>query len=187
MQSRKKRTSQILKKRGKTKRKGIKARLLRWCFGLCIFLLISGGLAAAGAFLYLNQDLPKISKLADYRPPVITTVYADDERKIGEFYNERRIVVPLAEISEKLKQAFVAAEDARFYQHQGLDFIGIIRAFIKNLAAGAIVQGGSTITQQVTKSFLLTPERSYTRKLKEAILAYRIDKGFSKDEILFLY
>jgi penicillin-binding protein 1A len=187
MRSRKKRTSQILKKRGKSKRKGIKARLLRWCFGLGIFLLILGGIAAAGAFLYLNQDLPKISRLADYRPPVITTVYADDERKIGEFYNERRIVVPLAEIPEKLKQAFVAAEDSRFYQHQGLDFISIIRAFIKNIEAGAIVQGGSTITQQVTKSFLLTPERSYTRKIKEAILAYRIDKGFSKDEILFLY
>jgi penicillin-binding protein 1A len=187
MQSRKKKTSQILKKRGKSKRKGIKARLIRWCFGLGVLLVISGGLAAAGVFLYLNQDLPKISRLADYRPSLITTVYADDERKIGEFYHERRIVIPLTEIPEKLKQAFVAAEDARFYQHPGLDLFSIIRAFIKNIEAGAIVQGGSTITQQVTKSFLLTPERSYTRKIKEAILAYRIDKSFSKDEILYLY
>ena len=88
---------------------------------------------------------------------------------------------------EILKQAFVAAEDARFYKHKGIDVLSIFRAFYKNIEAGAIVQGGSTITQQVTKSFLLTPEKSYTRKIKEAILAYRIDKRFTKDEILFLY
>jgi len=86
-----------------------------------------------------------------------------------------------------LIEAFIAAEDARFYIHKGIDVFSIIRAFFKNIEAGTIVQGGSTITQQVTKSFLLSPERSYTRKLKEAILAYRIDKSFSKDEILFLY
>ncbi len=86
-----------------------------------------------------------------------------------------------------LINAFIAAEDSRFYKHKGIDFYSIIRAFFKNLEAGTIVQGGSTITQQVTKSFLLSPERSYTRKLKEAILAYRIDKAFNKKEILFLY
>ncbi|RLC30330.1 MAG: penicillin-binding protein, partial [Deltaproteobacteria bacterium] len=129
----------------------------------------------------------KISSLADYRPPIITTVYSDDNRKIAEFCRERRIVVPLEKIPEKLIQAFVAAEDSRFYKHKGIDMLSIIRAFFKNLEAGTIVQGGSTITQQVTKSFLLTPERSYRRKIKEAILAYRIDKIFSKEEILFLY
>jgi penicillin-binding protein 1A len=84
-------------------------------------------------------------------------------------------------------KAFIAAEDSRFYKHQGIDFFSIIRAFIKNIEAGTIVQGGSTITQQVTKSFLLTPERSYERKIKEAILAYRIDKTFTKEEVLYLY
>jgi penicillin-binding protein 1A len=88
---------------------------------------------------------------------------------------------------EMLKKAFITAEDARFYKHKGIDILSIIRAFFKNIEAGTIVQGGSTITQQVTKSFFLTPERSYTRKIKEAILAYRIDKKFSKNEILFLY
>lgn len=140
-----------------------------------------------GLFYYLSKGLPQITSLADYHPSVITTVYSDDNRKIAEFYVERRIVVPLEKIPEQLKQAFIAAEDARFYKHQGIDIFSIIRAFFKNLEAGAIVQGGSTITQQVTKSFLLTPERSYERKIKEAILAYQIDKTFSKDEILYLY
>jgi penicillin-binding protein 1A len=88
---------------------------------------------------------------------------------------------------EMLKKAFIAAEDARFYKHKGIDLLSIVRAFFKNIEAGAIVQGGSTITQQVTKSFFLTPEKSYSRKIKEAILAYRIDKKFAKNEILFLY
>jgi penicillin-binding protein 1A len=96
-------------------------------------------------------------------------------------------VLPLSKMPEMLKKAFVAAEDSRFYKHQGIDLLSIFRAFYKNIEAGTIVQGGSTITQQVTKSFLLTPERSYARKIKEAILAYRIDKKFSKDEILYLY
>jgi penicillin-binding protein 1A len=95
--------------------------------------------------------------------------------------------MPLPQMPQMLVDAFVAAEDSRFYKHQGIDFISIIRAFFKNLEAGTIVQGGSTITQQVTKSFLLTPERSYKRKLKEAILAYRIDKTISKEDILYLY
>jgi penicillin-binding protein 1A len=125
--------------------------------------------------------------LNDYRPPVITAVYSDDNRKIAEFFKERRIVLPLSNMPDMLKKAFVAAEDSRFYKHKGIDILSIFRAFYKNIEAGAIVQGGSTITQQVTKSFLLTPEKSYTRKIKEAILAYRIDKRFSKEEILFLY
>jgi penicillin-binding protein 1A len=146
-----------------------------------------GATAMVGVYFYLVEDLPKITSLKDYHPPIITTVYSDDNRKIAEFYKERRVVVPLSKIPVQLQQAFIAAEDARFYKHQGIDFLSIIRAFIKNLEAGTIVQGGSTITQQVTKSFLLTPERSYERKIKEAILAYRIDKAFSKEEILYLY
>jgi penicillin-binding protein 1A len=138
-------------------------------------------------FFYLSEDLPKITSLADYRPPIITTVYSDDNRKIAEFYKQRRVVIPLSDMPAMLKEAFVAAEDARFFKHQGIDVQSIVRAFVKNMEAGTIVQGGSTITQQVTKSFLLTPERSYSRKVKEAILAYRIDRAFTKEEVLFLY
>lgn len=154
---------------------------------MAIILMVIGMAGMVGIYLYLSDDLPKITSLTDYHPSIITTVYSDDNRKIAEFYKERRIVVPLSDIPVQLQQAFIAAEDARFYKHQGIDFFSIIRAFIKNLEAGTIVQGGSTITQQVTKSFLLTPERSYERKIKEAILAYRIDKAFTKQEILYLY
>ncbi len=177
--------SQILKKRGKKNQRGFMARIFRWLLMASILILITGSLGAAGVYFYLSRNLPKIASLKDYRPPVITTVYSDDNRKIGEFFKERRIVIPLSQMPDMLKKAFVAAEDSRFYTHQGIDILSIFRAFYKNIEAGTIVQGGSTITQQVTKSFFLTPERSYVRKIKEAILAYRIDKKFSKDEILF--
>ncbi len=144
-------------------------------------------MAAVGGYQYISQDLPKINSLMDYRPPIITTVYAEDGRKIAEFFKERRIVIPLGEVPPLLVKAFVAAEDSRFFQHQGIDPFSILRAALKNLEAGTIKQGGSTITQQVTRSFLLTPERSYIRKIKEVILSYRIEKAFTKEEILFLY
>jgi len=179
--------SQIIKKRGHRSKKIILFRLLKWGILLSFLAMVAIAAAVVGGYYYLSEDLPKITSLADYRPPIITTMYSDDGRKIGEFFKERRIVVPLTEMPDMLKKAFVAAEDARFYQHKGIDFYSILRAFIKNLKAGTIVQGGSTITQQVTKSFFLTPERSYSRKLKEAILAYRIEKFLTKDEILFLY
>ena len=146
-----------------------------------------GGLGLVAGYLYINEDLPKINSLMDYRPAIISKVFADDGRVIAEFFKERRIVVPLSEVSPTLVNAFVAAEDSRFFKHQGFDLVSIVRAFIKNLEAGAIKQGGSTITQQVTRSFLLTPERSYIRKIKELILSYRIEKAFTKEEILFLY
>jgi len=155
-----------------------------------LFLLgvgLIGGLGLVAGYLYINEDLPKINSLMDYRPPIISKVFADDGRVIAEFFKERRIVVPLSEVSPTLVNAFVAAEDSRFFKHQGFDLVSILRAFIKNLEAGAIKQGGSTITQQVTRSFLLTPERSYIRKIKELILSYRIEKAFTKEEILFLY
>ncbi len=163
------------------------AKLVKWSLWAVICLMLLGSAAGMGIYFYLSGDLPKIASLTDYHPPIITTVYSDDNRKIAEFYRERRVVLPLTSIPLKLQQAFIAAEDSRFYKHQGIDFFSIIRAFIKNLEAGTIVQGGSTITQQVTKSFFLTPERSYERKIKEAILAYRIDKTFSKEEVLYLY
>ena len=179
--------SSVLKKRVMCQQKEYLVKIIRWCIRVTFFIIILSAVALAGFYLYLSENLPKISSLTDYRPPVITTVFSDDNRKIAEFYKERRIVVPLSDISEMLIKTFIAAEDARFFEHGGIDFFSIIRAFFKNIKAGTIVQGGSTITQQVTKSFFLTPERSYIRKIKEIILAYRIDKLFTKEEILFLY
>ena len=180
-------SSEILKKRARPT-EGINARLIvKYSLLAAAFFILFGILASAIVYFYLSKDLPKISSLTDYHPSIITEVYSNDNRKIAEFYHERRVVVPLSEMPAMLIEAFIASEDARFYKHQGVDFFSIVRAFIKNLQAGEIVQGGSTITQQVTKSFFLTPERSYTRKIKEAILAYRIDKAFSKQEILYLY
>ena len=180
-------TSEILKKRARPT-EGISARLIiKYSLLAAAFFILSGVLTSVIIYFYLSKDLPKISSLTDYHPSIITKVYSDDNRKIAEFYHERRVVVPLSEMPAMLIEAFISSEDARFYKHQGVDFFSIVRAFIKNLEAGEIVQGGSTITQQVTKSFFLTSERSYTRKIKEAILAYRIDKTFSKQEILYLY
>jgi penicillin-binding protein 1A len=161
--------------------------MLKWFMVTAVILMLAGVATGLGIYFYLAQDLPQIGSLAEYRPPIITTVYADDDSKIGEFYKERRKVVPLNSMPSVLINAFIAAEDARFFKHKGIDLASIVRAFFKNLEAGTIVQGGSTITQQVTKSFFLSPERSYTRKIKEAILAYRIDRKFSKEEILYLY
>ena len=180
-------TFNILKKRARKKKQSIFSKFFLWFVVFIIVIIFAGAISAIGIYLYLNENLPKISQLSDYRPPVITTVYSDDNRKIAEFYHERRIIVPFSEIPSMLTNAFIAAEDSRFYIHQGIDFLSIMRAFFKNIEAGAIVQGGSTITQQVAKSFLLTPERSYTRKTKEALLAYKINKTFTKENILFLY
>ena len=163
-------------------------RRLLWCsLGTIVLLVVAAGLTAGGVFIYFARQLPQITSLTDYRPATVSVVYADAGEKIAEFYEERRIVLPLEVMPPMLVDAFLAAEDSRFYEHSGIDLISIIRAFFKNLEAGEIVQGGSTITQQVTKSFFLTPERSYARKLKEAILAYRITKTFTKQEVLYLY
>jgi penicillin-binding protein 1A len=169
------------------KRRSLLARMLRFFLWTTLIVIFIGIAGLAGLYYHLSSDLPRIETLSDYRPPIITTVYSDDGRKMAEFFKERRIVIPLSKMPEMLIKAFVAAEDSRFFMHEGIDFLGIARALFKNIEAGTIVQGGSTITQQVTKSFLLTPERSYTRKIKEAILAYRIEKAFRKEEILFLY
>ncbi|NJL60350.1 MAG: penicillin-binding protein, partial [Desulfobacteraceae bacterium] len=162
-------------------------RLLIWGSALFIIAMLAAIGTVFGVIRHFSHDLPSIESLKNYRPPLVTTVYADDGRKIAEFAEEKRIVVPLSQLPKTLLQAFVAAEDSRFYIHKGIDVIGIFRAFLKNLRAGAMVQGGSTITQQVVKSFLLTPERSYRRKIREAILAYRIDNFLTKEEVLFLY
>ena len=138
-------------------------------------------------YYYFTQDLPRVDALKNYRPKTVTYIYSDDGRVIGEYSHERRIVVPLAKIPEHVRHAFIAAEDANFYHHPGIDLVSIFRAFVKNIEAGKTVQGGSTITQQVTRSFLLSSEKSYDRKIREAILAYRIENYLTKDEVLYLY
>ena len=152
-----------------------------------VVLILLGAGSAVGIYFWAAKDLPGFKKITDYNPPLTTTVYSCNNKVLGYFSKERRFLVPLKEVSAAVPKAFLAAEDSDFYEHEGVDLMGIFRAALKNLKAGSIVQGGSTITQQVIKSLLLTPERSYERKLKEAILAYRLEKYLSKDEILTIY
>jgi penicillin-binding protein 1A len=150
-------------------------------------LIILATVGFLGLFLYFTHNLPDIDSLEYYRPNLITKIFSDDEEIIKEFYTERRLVIPFEEIPDMLIKAFVAAEDARFYEHKGIDYRSILRALFKNIEAGEIIQGGSTITQQVTKSLLLSPEKKISRKIREAILAYRIERHLTKEEILQLY
>ena len=156
---------------------------------LVVLTLLIGlvAIALVSAYFYIDSTLPKVESLADYRPPIVTRVFSDDGTQIAEFSRERRILVPVSRLPKQLTQAFIAAEDANFYQHSGVDFTSILRASMKNIMAGGIVQGGSTITQQVTKSLLLTPEKKFSRKFKEAILSWRIENALTKEEILYLY
>lgn len=163
--------------------KGFWASLLLLAVTIAIVLV----LGVAGYLFYLLAKLPKVDRLADYKPPIVSQVFGDDGTLVGEFYLERRIVVPVNKMPRRLIQAFVAAEDANFYSHKGIDYLGIVRAAVKNIVSGRKKEGASTITQQVTKSMLLTPEKSYSRKIKEAILAKRMEDKLSKDEILYLY
>jgi penicillin-binding protein 1A len=139
------------------------------------------------SYFYFTHDLPSIQTLKNYKPSTITKIFSEDGEVVGEFSYERREVVSLDRVPNHLIQALVAGEDARFFQHKGLDYLAIFRAFVRNIFSGEIVQGGSTITQQVVKSLLLSPEKSFARKIREAILAYRIEKYLTKEEILFLY
>ena len=137
-----------------------------------------------------SMDLPDYSKLAKYEPPVTTRLYASDGRPLMEYASEKRFFVPIDKIPEQVKNAFISAEDKHFYQHSGVDFLGITRAILgnlKNIGTGKRPAGASTITQQVAKNFLLSSELSYVRKIKEAILATRIEQAFNKEHILELY
>ncbi|MGK2906705.1 MAG: penicillin-binding protein 1A [Desulfuromonadales bacterium] len=168
-------------------KKSFFAILVRILLGLGMLGLLLAMIVPIGAYFYISKSLPRVDTLADYRPPIITRVLSDDGTVIAELFEERRIIVPVSRMPEQLIQAFVAAEDSNFFKHKGIDTFSILRAALKNIKAGGIVQGGSTITQQVAKSLLLTPERKFKRKFKEAILAYRMEKRLSKEEILYLY
>lgn len=138
-------------------------------------------------FFAMSASLPKMISLEDYKPKVVSQVFARDGQKVGEFAKEKRIVIPYSKIPKQVVQAFISAEDSKFFEHKGINFVAIIRAAIANLKAGHTVQGGSTITQQVAKSLMLSSVKTFTRKFKEAILSFRMEKHLKKEDILFLY
>jgi penicillin-binding protein 1A len=150
-------------------------------------IVVVASLAVVAVWRELTMDLPAVTELLDYRPPTATRVLASEGTPIGEFYVERRYLVPIAEVPEHVRLAFLAAEDAEFYRHPGIDPASIVRALIANVRHGEIVQGASTITQQVVKQLLLTAERSFERKGKEMILAIELESKLTKDEIFYLY
>ncbi len=166
---------------------------MRW-LGQAFLAMLSigflGAIAAIGLvfaiFAHYGKDLPDYTQLKNYQPPIITRIYAGDGRLLAEYAQERRVFVPVEVIPKQVKDAFIAAEDQNFYTHSGVDPMAIARAVVTNLKGGRMV-GASTITQQVAKNFLLTNERSIERKIKEAILATRMEEAMSKDQILELY
>jgi penicillin-binding protein 1A len=154
--------------------------------GLIIVLFI-GVAAAIFGFLVISAHLPQLITVKDYHPLVVSEIFARDNTKIGEFYREKRVVIPYSDIPIGIVHAFISAEDSQFFKHGGINFTAILRATLANIKAGHSVQGGSTITQQVAKSLMLTPEKKFSRKIKEAILAYRMEKNLRKEDILYLY
>ena len=155
------------------------------CLGV-LTLLVGAG-TFVGTVTYYSQDLPTLETLATYRPPAVTVVYDNQGQVLGEIYEQRRYVVELQQIPPHVQNAFIAAEDANFHNHHGVDPVGIMRAIGRNAKQGQMAQGASTITQQVARNFLLTSEKKLSRKIKEAILATRIETAFTKEHILYLY
>ena len=160
-------------------------------FGSLLFaalLVVSIALGATGGVLFVyNSDLPQVESLEAYRPNVITEVYGDDGQVIGSFALERRLIVEGSQIPPVLKDALVSVEDQNFYSHWGLDFYGISRAALKNILAGRVVEGGSTITQQLAENLFLSPQREWALKLQEALFSIQIERRYTKEEILTLY
>ncbi len=150
-------------------------------------VLTLAGISAAWVLRSALAELPDVASLLDYRPPIVTTVWSRDGVLMADFAEERRRVVDAAGLPAHVVRAFLAAEDSQFFTHEGLNWRGIVRAAFANLREGRVVQGGSTITQQVAKSLLLSPERSFRRKIREAVLAVRIERNLSKEQILHLY
>ncbi|MEL6920954.1 MAG: transglycosylase domain-containing protein, partial [Pseudomonadota bacterium] len=165
-------------------------RLLGYFFGIGIvgFLVV-----AAGVVIYIGdlaEELPDYEVLESYEPPVTTRVYSADGQLMGEFARQRRLFLPIQAVPDRVKAAFLSAEDKNFYRHQGVDFLALARAMVtnfQNIRENRRLVGASTITQQVAKNFLLTNDRTVDRKIKEAVLAFRIEQAYSKDRILELY
>ncbi len=164
--------------------------IFKIAFGFILVSSVAGTVGAAGVFFYFSRDLPQIITAADYWPLGVSRILGAggrDEVILAEFFKERRYLVPFDKVPETVIHAFVAAEDDEFFEHNGVNLVSILRASIANFRAGQVVQGGSTITQQVAKSLLLSPEKSYVRKIREVILANRIEKNLTKQQILYLY
>ena len=171
-----------------------RSRARRWlrrgllAIGVLTLLVVSGvAVAALWAFAILPRSLPSVTALETLQPIQGTKIYDDSDELLTELHVERRIFVPLAQIPQALRDAVLATEDRRFYSHWGLDPIGIGRAVVQNYRRGRIVEGGSTITQQLTKVLFLTPDKSLERKLKEAVLALELERRYPKDRILEMY
>ncbi|MGE0231870.1 MAG: transglycosylase domain-containing protein [Flavobacteriaceae bacterium] len=163
-------------------------RFLGFLFTAAVILFLVG----AGVVTYVvwdySRNLPDYQALKEYSPPVMTRVHAADGSLVAEYAKQRRLYLPIQAVPERVIHAFMSAEDKNFYSHFGIDPMGIARAAVKYVSSGGrVMQGASTITQQVAKNFLLTNERSFERKIKEAILSLRIERTFSKDQILELY
>ena len=156
-------------------------------FKYIIFLSVAALGILTGGFFALVKGVPQIEEIKGYIPAHGTKVYADDDTLIGKFNIEKGEYITLSRIPENLIRAVVAVEDSRFWLHKGIDFLAIIRAITKDIVAGKIKEGASTITQQLAKVVFLSPERTIVRKLKEATLAYRLESNLTKEEILELY
>ncbi len=165
-------------------------RFFGFLFTVGTILFVVGVAATAGLLWHFSKDLPDYSQLQDYEPPVMTRVHAADGALLAEYARERRLYIPIQAVPKLVLNAFIAAEDKNFYEHGGLDFGGIARAmfvYLQSYGSGRRPQGASTITQQVAKNFLLTNEVSFQRKIKEALLALKIERTYSKEKILELY
>lgn len=162
-------------------------RLLWTVTLLCVLLLVVGGIAGVMVYHELAKDLPRPGELGEYQTSLVTKVYANDGELIADFFVEKRFLIPLDEIPLHVRQATIAAEDGRFYTHSGIDSVGVLRALWVNYRAGGVKEGASTLTQQVARMLFLNRERTLGRKLREGILAYRIERQFSKDQILEMY
>jgi penicillin-binding protein 1A len=162
-------------------------RVLIGIGSLTLLGLLVVGIAVLWAFTILPRSLPSVTALETLQPIQGTKIYDDNDEAITELHVERRILVPLAQIPQSLRDAILATEDRRFYSHWGIDPIGVARAILQNYRRGRIVEGGSTITQQLTKVLFLTPDKSLERKLREAVLALELERRYSKDRILEMY
>jgi len=161
----------------------------RWQIVLLTFFVlgVAAFFALAGLLWHYSQDLPDLNQLQNYQPSLVTQVYSSDRQLIGQFFIERRILTPLADIPEHLRRAVIAVEDVRFFEHPGLDYIGILRAAWTNMRRGGKVEGASTITQQLARSLFLSSERTFDRKVRELVVAYKMELVSSKEQILETY
>jgi penicillin-binding protein 1A len=160
----------------------MKLKLILVLAVIAIFVGVS-----AGMYLAVSRDIPSIDEMNQYKPESGTKIYADDDVLIGELKAEKGIFVPISQIPKNMINAVIAVEDSRFWTHKGIDYFAIGRAIIKDIIHVGLKEGGSTLTQQLTKVMFLTPEKTFKRKLTEAILAIKIEKNLDKREILELY